>query len=477
MDNPRPLKIAYIAPDFDEYATSGGLYVIFEHCNALIRRGHSVRIFNDFGKDPEKLKLDCHVERHRYDTSVIDDWAPDVVVATHWPTFYFLQRLKSPQSAGAKLFYLIQSDERYVVNEELMPFYLKTITGRGAGGASVTKLAVSRYLQRMLLKDFEEDSVYIPNGIRIKDPAPVLAPSSSVRIIARYDPSRFRGWGVTNEVLSRIASARPDCAIHLFEMKKKRPAGYNSTFHLGYTGDKLLGLFKSCDIFLAANDREGFSYPMLEAMSQGACVCCTDAGGNMDFCIDGKTAMVARSGDVSGLYNNLLKLIDGSGLRKEISAAGRVKAGEFNWDRSIDRLEEAFFSAEPNRKIIFPDVEKDYRGAGNILMIWERDPFGDPAEWIVFDQAVRKAFKDSSRLKVFIKTDKHPMKSARAFLKMLLPKEISESIEPVILYHKRSPRLPESVALVLFRGIVHFRILLGLVFGERYRAILRYPES
>jgi glycosyltransferase involved in cell wall biosynthesis len=477
MSKQGPLKVAYIAPDFDEKAASGGLYVIFEHCNALIAKGHHVRVFNDYGKKSRYLKLDCSVERHHYDTSAIDSWKPDIAVATHWRTFYFVQRLDSPVSCGTKLFYLIQSDERYVVNESLTPFYLRTITGKGAAGEPFRKIAVSRYLQKMLKSDFGEDSVYIPNGIRVKDVPPLLERSERVRVIARYDPSKFRGWGMVDSALKKLSVQRPDVEIHLFEMKKKKPTEYKSAIHIGQTGDSMLGLFRSCDIFLAANEKEGFSYPVLEAMSQGSCVCCTDAGGNMDFCIDDKTALVAPAHDNTKLYNNLMRLVDDAALRKEISDNGIAKAHEFNWDSSTGMLERAFISAASEKAPARQAHDAVPRRQGHILMIWEKDPFTDQAEWMEFDGAIRRAWQESSRLDVIVMADRHPMKSARSFLDMLLPKEMAASVDTVVLYHKKFPVLPKGVALSLFRGAVRVKAAIRAIKGARYSSVLRYPDD
>jgi hypothetical protein len=60
---------------------------------------------------------------------------------------------------------------------------------------------------------------------------------------------------------------------------------------------------------------------------------------------------------------------------------------------------------------------------------------------------------------------------------MLLPKEISESVVLIILYHKKLPRIPEKAGSLLFRAMAHSRIVFDGIRGVHYAEILRYPED
>lgn len=334
------MKIAYVLPDFDENACSGGLYVIFEHCNGLLGRGHSVRVFNGVGTKSKYLKLDCEVENHCQDPLAVESSSPDVIIGTHWRTYFFLQRLKRVIENKTRLFFLVQSNDKLLVSSEERALVDKALTGFYNETVPIHKIAVSSYLRNILNDEFGQSSFYVSNGLDMKEVKPMLGGSDKVRIAARYDPSQYRGWDTVNKVLARI-SKRDDVEIHLFEMKDKKPVPYNAVFHKGLTGGGLLSLFKSCDIYISGSTYEGFAYPILEAMSQGCAVCCTNAGGNMDFCINGETALVSRRGDEEGLFGNLKKTLEDKGLRDKLRTLGINKAKEFTWSRSIDEMESA----------------------------------------------------------------------------------------------------------------------------------------
>jgi glycosyltransferase involved in cell wall biosynthesis len=331
MPEHRRLKISYIMPDFDEFAYSSGLYVIFQHCNGLIGRGHEVRAFNNSGKKSRYLRLDCQVEPHKNDPSRVEGNAPEIIVGTYWHTYFFINRMKDIVKNNTKLCFLIQSNDRAIYSDEDRQFISEIMAAKYKNSIPIHKIVISQYLKEMVKSDFGQDAFYVRNGFEPKEVEPLLPESEKIRIAARYDPSTFRGWGLVNEVLGRVSRKRDDIEIHLFEMKDKKPTKYKSIFHKGLSGEKLLRLFRSCDIYISGSRYEGFSYPIIEAMSQGSSVCCTDAGGNREYCIDGETVLMVPRDDIEGLYQNLLRLLDDKNLRARISANGIKKSRAFPW--------------------------------------------------------------------------------------------------------------------------------------------------
>lgn len=146
MSQPKNLRISYILPDFDENAYSGGLYVIFEHINDLIKRGHAIRAFNDVGKKSRYLRLDCDVERHKYNPEIVEDNSPHIIVGTHWRTYFFINMMKTALKNNTKLVFLMQSDDRFLVNSEERELVIKAITGKYKNIIPIYKIAVSKYL-------------------------------------------------------------------------------------------------------------------------------------------------------------------------------------------------------------------------------------------------------------------------------------------------------------------------------------------
>ena len=445
---PDKLKISYILPDFDENAYSGGLYVIFQHCNGLIEHGHNVRVFNNIGKKSKYLRLDCPVELHKNDPAIVENNSPDIVVGTYWHTLFFINRMKYVVRNKTKLCFLIQDSHNFIHSKEERQLIYKAMATRYAGTIPIHKIVISRYLKDVMERDFGQDVFYVRNGFEPREAAPLLPESEKLRITARYDPSKFRGWDLVDKVLRRVTKERDDIEIHLFEMKDKKPTGYRSCFHKGLTGGALLGLFKSSDIFLSGNRCEGFAYPIIEAMSQGSAVCCTDAGGNREFCTDGETALIAPRDDVEILFQNLLKLLDDRPLRARISRNGIDKAKEFSWKESLDGLNGFLMSlaAEDNKEYaeLTEVIEKKVIiGEGRALFLYGKDPFVDYKDWINIEESIK--FLEDRRLSVVpvLFVDKHPLKSVEARLSMLVGPEGAVKFKYKVFYIKKLKlRLP-----------------------------------
>lgn len=448
MQERRKLKITYIMPDFDENAYSSGLYVMFQHCNGLIERGHEVRVFNNFGKKSRYLQLDCPVGLHKNDPSIVERNAPDIIVGTYWHTYFFVNRMKDIIKNNTKLCFLIQSNDMAIYSDEDRQLISKIMVTKYRNIIPIHKIVISQYLKEMVAAEFGQEAFYIRNGFEPREVTPLLPESENMRIAARYDPSTFRGWDLVDKVLNKLMQERKDIEIHLFEMKDKKPARYKNYFHKGLTGDNLLGLFKSCAIYLSGSRYEGFSYPVLEAMSQGACVCCTDAGGNRDFCIDGQTALMSGRDDAESLYRNLLRLLDDKDLRARIRANGIKKAKDFPWKDSLDSLDKLFLSLaaqgyEKSAAEMIDVEEKPSAYKGKALFIYTKDPFVKYENWQEIEESVRSLKHNGFETTVMLFIDRRPLKSVRARLNMLLgPERLPEFKYKVFYSKKLKLRLP-----------------------------------
>ncbi|HEX5852066.1 MAG TPA: glycosyltransferase [Solirubrobacteraceae bacterium] len=79
------------------------------------------------------------------------------------------------------------------------------------------------------------------------------------------------------------------------------------------------------DILVNASEAEPFGIVLLEAMARGVAVVAVDAGGPTEIVEDGRTGVLARSGDPRALADALETLLDSPGLRQAIARAGRER--------------------------------------------------------------------------------------------------------------------------------------------------------
>jgi glycosyltransferase involved in cell wall biosynthesis len=82
----------------------------------------------------------------------------------------------------------------------------------------------------------------------------------------------------------------------------------------------------AADIFCLPSYREGFGMTLIEAAACGVPSVATRIYGVTDAVDDGKTGLLFSPGDIAGLTQSLLKLIDDSYLRQEMGEAARVRA-------------------------------------------------------------------------------------------------------------------------------------------------------
>jgi glycosyltransferase involved in cell wall biosynthesis len=95
------------------------------------------------------------------------------------------------------------------------------------------------------------------------------------------------------------------------------------------------------DILVNASDPEPFGIVLLEGMARGVAVVAVDSGGPAEFIENGKTGMLARSGEPDALADALEPLLVSASLRESVAQAGRE---HFLRDFTEAALRERFFA-------------------------------------------------------------------------------------------------------------------------------------
>ena len=76
---------------------------------------------------------------------------------------------------------------------------------------------------------------------------------------------------------------------------------------------------------------------------KGACVV-GEVTGYDEYIVDGYNALVVKQGDVEGARNAVKTLLENEDLRKTLVANGYKTAMEWDWDKSIDLLEDIYMN-------------------------------------------------------------------------------------------------------------------------------------
>jgi glycosyltransferase involved in cell wall biosynthesis len=118
------------------------------------------------------------------------------------------------------------------------------------------------------------------------------------------------------------------------------------TFHGSLPHERVMNMYRTCDIFVLPTLSESCSMALLEAMSMGLPVVTTRVGGNPFLIQDGKNGMLVAPGDVAELVEALDMLIHDPARRHGIGNANMRKiADEFTWSINAERYEGVYRQA------------------------------------------------------------------------------------------------------------------------------------
>ena len=109
----------------------------------------------------------------------------------------------------------------------------------------------------------------------------------------------------------------------------------------GYVSDaELAWLYASCHAFLYPSLFEGFGLPVLEAMSLGAAVICSNATSLPE--VAGDAAIQVDPLDVAGLATAMATLTGDASLRDSLRQRALTRAGLFSWEKTARIVAEAY---------------------------------------------------------------------------------------------------------------------------------------
>jgi glycosyltransferase involved in cell wall biosynthesis len=112
-------------------------------------------------------------------------------------------------------------------------------------------------------------------------------------------------------------------------------------YWLGYVSDELLGyLYSSCTLFALASFYEGFGLPILEAMSHGAVVVCSDQASLPE--VGGSAAIYFDPYSISDIADKLKQPLINQEIIKDFSLRAKERAGQFSWEKCADETLSVF---------------------------------------------------------------------------------------------------------------------------------------
>lgn len=101
--------------------------------------------------------------------------------------------------------------------------------------------------------------------------------------------------------------------------------------------EEILSYFKAADLFILNTNYEAMSHTLLEAMTAGAPIVATRAGGNPEVIDDGKSGLLVRYNQTEELTNAAIKILTDKSFADELVKNAAEKLKNFNWDNVINK--------------------------------------------------------------------------------------------------------------------------------------------
>jgi GT2 family glycosyltransferase len=322
------LRIVYVTQDT---GIGGGHRVVFEHLNGLKARGHHPELWTlDAGAGPDWFALDVPVRRFPDYPALTRALAPidAIKVATWWET------AAPVWEAGLR-----RGIPVYFVQDIETSYYP---TDLGVHGRVLTSyrpefafLTTSGWVHSQLLGWAPEATIISP-GIDTEQFRDLGMERHRNAVLALGRSNPLKDFPLTRDGYLALDEPRPE--LWLFGIEPELGEGLAARYEVKPSDDGVNELFNTAAAFLQTSRHEGFCLPVLEAMSAGVPVVCTDANGNRDFCVDGLNCLMpSRSpGAVAGA---LRQVLDDGELRRRLIAEGKRTADRYAWPRMLDELD------------------------------------------------------------------------------------------------------------------------------------------
>lgn len=314
--------------------------VAFEHCKVLREHGYDVTIINDDIDDStwcefQGIKFPVLPSRE----SIICGHF-DKAVATMWSTVKFLEGY----SNIGQRYYLVQNFETNFY-EPMDPLRIEA-NQKYSPKVDVQFLTISKWCEKWLKEDYEQEARYLPNGIHTENYRPVKRDfSGKIRILIEGDCGVYyknvdESFRITNqldhskyEIWYMSYNAEPKEWYHVDKFLHKIPFS------------EVAEVYRQCHILLKTSFLESFSYPPLEMMATGGYAVVVPNDGNQEYLVDGKNCLLYPCGDLEAGLAAIERISTDSELRETLYQGGLETAKVRDW-KSLEQDILKFYDCE-----------------------------------------------------------------------------------------------------------------------------------
>lgn len=309
----------------------GGVRRFIEIGNELVRRGHRYTIYHPGGSPPDWIRFDGEVRA----LDALDGARHQVMICNDPPLYRRFQDV----AADVRLFYFAIEG----VRDE------KSIVGGGW-----TLMANSESMHRYLQRKYHVDAHRVVGGINLEvfRPVKVDRDPAVFRVLTFGRISRRKkGVDIVRRAVESLAArssrrgGRPVKLVlfdHVGFGNERDPREHFKTsadceWHINPVQSELPSIYASCDVFVNAERKAGWTNTVAEAMACGVPVVCTRSG-TLDMAQHLETAWVVRWRHPWFFRTGVEMLRDDEPLSTRLSKQALAQMEQFGWPRVADRL-------------------------------------------------------------------------------------------------------------------------------------------
>lgn len=255
----------------------------------------------------------------------------NLIFASSVETAYYINEL----NLDKKIFYLIQHYENWAVGDKKL---LESYSFK-----NFHNIVISNWLKEILEKNNKKVDLYLSNPINhnvfyIEN---YLKEKPLHSIAMMYHKAKDKGSEKGIEALIKIKKNCQELQAILFSVYD-RPDSLPDwiNFVKEPTASELRDIYNYHTFFFHTSELEGFGLPPAEAMACGACVIASNSGGILDFCIDGKTAVVLEKNKPELYVDAFGELVEDFDRIKILTENGINLIKQTDWNKNIKRLDE-----------------------------------------------------------------------------------------------------------------------------------------
>ncbi len=195
---------------------------------------------------------------------------------------------------------------------------------------------------------------YVPNGVDLRrfQPGAPIPDAGPLRVICVGRLIERKGQHHLIEAVKLLTDQRIDVELQLvgtgdsladYTRLAQRLGVANRVRFAGYVPRESIALhFAAAHVFALPSYNEGMAIAALEAMGAGLPVILTRTGGTDELVEEGVNGLTFEWADVPALAGHIRRLAADRALARQMGAASRTRALEFDWNAIADRYLELF---------------------------------------------------------------------------------------------------------------------------------------